>query len=81
MSGWRDHISINPRICHGRACIRGTRIPVSVVLDSIAAGLGQDEIIQSYPSLASDDIRAALSYAAEVAQKEGAMNRAPTPGA
>ena len=69
MTDWQDHISINPKVCHGRACIRGTRIPVSVVLDNIAAGLGRDEIIQSYPSLAVGDIRAALSYAAELAQE------------
>ncbi len=67
MNEWQNHISINPRICHGRACIRGTRIPVSVVLDNIAAGLDKDTIIQSYPSLTADDIRAALSYAAELA--------------
>ncbi len=78
MNDWQDHISINPKVCHGRACIRGTRIPISVVLDNVAAGLGQEEIILSYPSLAADDIRAALSCAAEPAQKEGAMNRAPT---
>jgi len=62
MSDWQDHISINPKICHGRACIRGTRIPVSVVLDNIAAGLDTSEIVRSYPSLAADDIRAALSF-------------------
>jgi len=67
MNDWQDRISINPRICHGKACIRGTRIPVSVVLDNIAAGLDKDEIIQSYPSLTADYIRAALSYAAELA--------------
>ncbi len=67
MNNWQGHISINPKICHGRACIRGTRIPISVVLDNIAAGLDQDEIIQSYPALAADDIQAALAYAAELA--------------
>ncbi len=69
MNDWQDHISINPKVCHGMACIRGTRIPVSVVLDNIAAGLGRDEIIQSYPSLTADDIQAALAYAAELAQE------------
>ena len=39
MNDWQDRISINPRVLHGRACIRGTRIPVSVVLDNVAAGL------------------------------------------
>jgi uncharacterized protein (DUF433 family) len=69
VNDWQDHISINPKVCHGMACIRGTRIPVSVVLDNIAAGLGRDEIIQSYPSLTADDIQAALAYAAELAQE------------
>lgn len=69
MSNWQEHISINPKICHGTACIRGTRIPVSVVLDNIAAGLEKGDIIQSYPSLTPDDITAALSYAAELAHE------------
>ena len=64
MNAWQDHISINPRVLHGRACIRGTRIPVSVVLDNIAAGLDTSEIIQSYPTLTADNIRAALSCGA-----------------
>lgn len=67
---WRDHISIDPNICHGRACIRGTRIPVSVVLDNLAAGLSENEIIQSYPALGSDGIRAATAYAAELAREQ-----------
>ncbi len=69
MNNWQDYVSINPKICHGRACIRGTRIPVSVVLDNIAAGLDKDEIIQSYPALTAGDIQAALSYAAELVQE------------
>ena len=67
MNDWQDRISINPRVLHGRACIRGTRIPVSVVLDNVAAGLDTSGSIQSYPTLTADDIRAALSYAAELA--------------
>jgi uncharacterized protein (DUF433 family) len=70
VNDWQDHVSINPKICHGRACIRRTRVPVSVVLDNIAAGLGWDEIIQSYPSLTAGDIQAALAYAAELAQTQ-----------
>ena len=69
MNNWQERISINPKICHGMACIRGTRIPVSVVLDNIAAGFGSHEIIQSYPALTAEDIQAALSYAAELAQE------------
>lgn len=69
MNSWQERISINPKICHGTACIRGTRIPVSVVLDNIAAGFEKSEIIQSYPTLAAEDIQAALAYAAELAQE------------
>jgi len=48
---WRERIVTNPQICHGKACIRGTRIMVSVVLDNLAAGVGVEEIQKSYPSL------------------------------
>ena len=58
---WRDRISVIPDICHGKACIKGTRIPVSVILDNLAEGLSSDEILRSYPSLKQEDIQAALS--------------------
>ena len=48
---WQKHISVDPQVCHGKACIRGTRVMVSVVLDNLAAGLSVDEVLQSYPSL------------------------------
>ncbi len=64
-----DRISVDPSICHGTACIKGTRIPVSVVLDNLAAGLTREEIIQSYPSLSHDDIQAAVAYAADLARE------------
>lgn len=66
MNTWQEHISINPKVCHGTACLRGTRIPLSVVLDNIAAGLDRREIIQSYPALTDDDIGAVLAHAAEL---------------
>ena len=66
---WRDKISIDPAICHGKACIKGTRIMVSVVLDNLAAGLTRDEILHSYPSLRREDINAAVAYAAELARE------------
>jgi uncharacterized protein (DUF433 family) len=66
---WRERITTNPNICHGTACIRGTRIPVSVVLDNIAAGLPEGEILRSYPTLAAEDILAAVGYAAELARE------------
>ena len=63
---WQDHITVDPNVCHGQACIKGTRIMVSVVLDNLAAGQQVDEIVQSYPSLTTEDVRAAVAYAAEI---------------
>lgn len=58
-------ISADPNICHGKPCIKGTRIMVTIVLDSLAEGSTVEEIIQDYPSLKPLDIQAALAYAAE----------------
>ena len=58
-----------PPSAKGRACIKGTRIPVAVALDSLAAGLSADEIVASYPPLRVEDLRAATAYAAEVARE------------
>ena len=65
---WRDRISVDPKVCHGKACIKGTRIMVSVVLDNLAAGEPVDALLRSYPTLKADDIQAALGYAAELAR-------------
>ena len=66
---WRDRISVDPAICHGRPCIAGTRVMVSVVLDNVAAGVGTAEILKSYPTITADDVQAALEYAAELARE------------
>ena len=66
---WRERIGINPQGCHGKACIKGTRITVSAVLDNLAAGMSPQEILVSYPTLKSEDIQAAISYAAEIARE------------
>jgi uncharacterized protein (DUF433 family) len=66
---WRERISIDPAVCHGQACIKGTRIPVAVVLDNLAAGLSAEEIVASYPPLRVDDVRAATAYAADLARE------------
>lgn len=66
---WRDHITVDPEICHGRACITGTRVLVSVILDNVAAGLSPEEIVRSYPSITRDSVRAAMCYAAELAKE------------
>jgi uncharacterized protein (DUF433 family) len=66
---WQDYITVDPAICHGRACIKGTRIMVSVVLDNLATGLSIKEIITSYPSLTPEAIQSAIAYAAELARE------------
>ena len=65
---WQDRISVDPNICHGKVCIKGTRIMVTVILDNLAAGETPEEIIKSYPSLSREDIQAAMQYAAELAK-------------
>lgn len=62
---WRERITRDPSIHHGDPCIRGTRVPVSVIVGSVADGDSVDSILADYPSLTSEDIRAALRYAAE----------------
>lgn len=66
---WQDHITVDPAVCDGKACIRGTRIPVAVVLANLAAGLSAEEILRSYPTLTPDAIQAALAYASDLAQE------------
>ena len=66
---WQERITVDSSICHGKACIKGTRILVSVVLDNLAANISLDEILKSYPSLSREDIQAAVSYAAELARE------------
>ena len=74
---WRKRISVDPKVCHGRACIAGTRVMVSVILDNVAAGVAADEILASYPSVEREDIAAVLSYAAELARESVVV---PAPG-
>jgi uncharacterized protein (DUF433 family) len=66
---WQQYIVTDPMICHGKACIQGTRILVSVVLDNLAAGLTAEELIESYPSLRSEHLQASIAYAAELARE------------
>ena len=66
---WQDYITLDPNTCHGKACIKGTRIMVSVVLDNLAAGLTADEIVRSYPSLSREAVQATISYAAELGRE------------
>ena len=65
---WRDHISVDPMVCHGKACIKGTRVMVSVVLDNLAAGETAEAIASTY-RLTQEDVQAVLLYAAELARE------------
>lgn len=64
---WREYITVDPQICHGKACITGTRVLVSVILDNLAAGQSIEDVTQSYPSVSNEAVRAALAYAAALA--------------
>jgi uncharacterized protein (DUF433 family) len=66
---WQEHITVDPAVLHGKACVRGTRIPVAVVLANLADGLSADEILRSYPSLTREAIQASLAYAADLTQE------------
>ena len=73
MENWKERISVNPAVCHGRACIRGTRVMASVILDNLAAGVPRAEILASYHSIEPEDLDAAVAYAAELA-REGSVD-------
>ncbi len=66
---WWNYVTVDPEICHGKACITGTRVLVSVVLDNLAAGVSIDEMLRSYPSLTRESVQAAMSYAAELTRE------------
>lgn len=67
---WKEHIIIDPDLHHGDPCIKGTRIPVTTIVGSLADGLTADEIIAAYPQLSVVEVQAALAYAAEVMRQE-----------
>jgi len=64
-----DRISVNPAVCAGKPCIRGTRIYIAIILDALAEGLTAEQVIDHYPQLTLDDIHASLAYAAALAQE------------
>ena len=65
-----DRITFDPKILAGRACIRGLRIPVSVVVSQVAHGASQAEILSDYPDLEAEDVRQAMEYAAWLTHEE-----------
>jgi uncharacterized protein (DUF433 family) len=61
-----NRITVDPKVCHGKPCIRGTRIMVSVVLDNLAEGRTAEQIVRDYPPLKIEDVKAAISYTSEL---------------
>jgi uncharacterized protein (DUF433 family) len=66
---WKPYITADPAIMHGTVCFKGTRIPVFVVLDNLAAGATPERILEQYPSLRPEHIPAAMAYAADLARE------------
>lgn len=71
-----ERVTIDPEICHGKPCIKGTRIPVFVILDLLAANLSKKQIIEAYPDLTIEDIKAAIEYAALITREKTVMLKA-----
>jgi uncharacterized protein (DUF433 family) len=66
---WKDRISVNPNVCSGKPCIKGTRIWVSLILDFLAGGTTIDEVLREYPQITREDIQACIAYGAEAARE------------
>jgi uncharacterized protein (DUF433 family) len=67
---WRDHITVDPQILVGKPAVKGTRISVELVIDLLAAGWTEQQVLASYPTLKADDVRACLAYASEILHGE-----------
>ena len=67
---WHKFIGVDPEIHHGEPCITGTRVPVSMIVGSIADGMSFAEIIDAYPQLKKESVQAALAYAGDFAHKD-----------
>lgn len=70
MENWQERIKIDTQICHGKPCIKNTRIMVSVILDNLAEGLNPEEIVANYSPLTIEDVKAAIAYAANLVREE-----------
>ena len=64
-----DRISIDPAVCHGKPCIRGHRIGVTLILDFLASGTSMEELLRTYPDLLQEDILACIAYGAEMSRQ------------
>ena len=65
-----ERISVDPKIMHGKPCIKGTRIPVYIVLNLLAGGMSEEEILENYPDLRNEDLRACIKYASLLVEEE-----------
>ena len=77
MIDWRDHLTSDPAVCGGQLCAKGTRVPVTNILDSVAEGASREDILRSYPTLTPRHVEAALAYAAELAREESILPLLP----
>ena len=68
MLNWREYVTVDPEVCHGKPCVKGTRVMVSVILANLAVGQTPEEIVESYPSVNREAIQASLAYAADLAR-------------
>jgi uncharacterized protein (DUF433 family) len=73
MIDWRQFLTSNPQVCHGQLCVKGTRVMVTNILDSLAEGATSEEILKSYPSLRPEHIDAAMGYAADLAREQSLL--------
>ena len=67
---WREYITIDPDIHHGDPCIKGTRIPVTTIVGSLADGMSARDVIEAFPQVTPEDVQAALAYAADVMRQD-----------
>jgi len=70
---WEDRITSDPLICSGKPCLKGTRIPVHIILDLLAAGETNTGIKKAYPDVAEEDVQACIGYAAMLAEEEAGV--------
>jgi uncharacterized protein (DUF433 family) len=68
-----SRVRVDPRICSGRPYIYGTRIHIAIILDALSEGLAPEEVLEHYPDLETDDLRAAVAYACKLAEENGGL--------